>query len=76
MGGDRSHVPSPCSPGSLIHGPWDYRIASFIFVTPVYTVILLCVATLFGQQAYFITVAKRMWGRLIPALRDAPKKTS
>lgn len=54
----------------MIHGPWQYQLASLVFVTPVYTVILLLVATLAGEQAYFMKVAARMWGRFIPALRQ------
>lgn len=38
-------------------------------VTPIYSVILVTVGTVFGQQAFFLKMAQRMWGRFIPALR-------
>ena len=58
--------------GSMKEGPWSYRILSLLMVTPIYTLILVTVGTIFGQQAFFLKVARRMWGRFIPSLR-APK---
>jgi hypothetical protein len=62
-------LPHKSPVGSLIYGPWQYQLGSVLIVTPIYTVILVCVATLAGQQAYFMTVVHRMWGRIIPGLR-------
>jgi hypothetical protein len=52
--------------GSMLGGPWDYRIVSFLAITPIYSAILLSVASLAGRRTYFTTVVMRMWGRLLP----------
>eukprot|EP00730_Choanoeca_flexa_P014606 TRINITY_DN6447_c0_g1_i1.p1 TRINITY_DN6447_c0_g1~~TRINITY_DN6447_c0_g1_i1.p1 ORF type:complete len:195 (+),score=22.45 TRINITY_DN6447_c0_g1_i1:62-646(+) len=54
--------------GTMRDGPWSYRIASFLMVTPIYTVILLLVGTASGQHAFFLNVAQRMWSRLLPGI--------
>eukprot|EP00056_Hartaetosiga_gracilis_P018803 m.11944 g.11944 ORF g.11944 m.11944 type:complete len:217 (-) comp7089_c0_seq1:36-686(-) len=60
--------------GSWTEGPASFYIASFAFVTPIYTVILLTVGTLFGQQPYFLQIASRMWSRILPFLFKNTKK--
>ena len=68
------HV-AACRAGTMMEGPWSYRIASIVCVTPVYTVILLLVGTAAGQHAFFLTVAQRMWSRILPGLVKAPAKS-
>ena len=58
----------------MMDGPWSYRIASFILVTPIYTVILMLVGTASGQHAFFLNVAQRMWSRLLPGIVKKPAK--
>jgi hypothetical protein len=50
-------------------GPWSYRISSVLLVTPVYSVILLTIGTILGKHHFFANVVRRMWSRIIPALR-------
>lgn len=50
-------------------GPWSYRIASVVLVTPIYSCILVAVGTAFGQQAFFLKMAQRIWSRFIPGLK-------
>eukprot|EP00052_Salpingoeca_macrocollata_P017081 m.138272 g.138272 ORF g.138272 m.138272 type:complete len:156 (-) comp20259_c0_seq2:53-520(-) len=59
--------------GTMVDGPWSYRIASVLFVTPVYSVILIVVGTLFGKHAFFLGQVRKIWARLLPGLR--PRKT-
>eukprot|EP00043_Microstomoeca_roanoka_P029411 m.21784 g.21784 ORF g.21784 m.21784 type:complete len:222 (-) comp9182_c0_seq1:200-865(-) len=58
--------------GSWLEGPWSFRLASFVFVTPIYTVILLMVGTIFGQHYYFRHVALKLWSRLLPGIVKRP----
>eukprot|EP01147_Barroeca_monosierra_P009974 gene9973-2149_t len=58
--------------GSWLEGPWSFRIASAVFVTPIYTAILLLVGTIFGQQYYFKHVALKLWSRLLPGVVKRP----
>eukprot|EP00049_Salpingoeca_infusionum_P025970 m.22930 g.22930 ORF g.22930 m.22930 type:complete len:221 (-) comp8434_c0_seq1:151-813(-) len=60
--------------GTMKDGPWSYRIFSFLFVTPVYIMILISVGTVFGQQHFFLQVARRMLSRFIPGVKAPPKK--
>eukprot|EP00055_Hartaetosiga_balthica_P011616 m.53454 g.53454 ORF g.53454 m.53454 type:complete len:246 (-) comp7667_c0_seq1:146-883(-) len=67
--------------GSWAEGPPSFYIASFAFVTPIYTVILLTLGTISGQQQYFLKIASRMWSRILPFLfkkanPKVPKKSS
>ena len=39
--------------GSLKDGPWSYRICSLVIMTPLYSILLVCVGTIFGRHAYF-----------------------
>lgn len=40
-----------CTP--LCIGPWSYRIASLVLMTPMYSALLVIVGTVFGRHAYF-----------------------
>ena len=52
--------------GEVWSGPWSYRIAYFMLVPPIYSVILVAVGSLFGKRCYFKRRVLRMWGRLLP----------
>jgi len=52
--------------GSLWEGPWAYRVAYVVTITPIYSLLLVIVGTLFGRHAFFKRFAKRMWTRMIP----------
>ena len=52
--------------GNVWSGPWSYRIAYLLLITPLYSVTLVAVGTLFGKHAYFKDKVLRMWGRLLP----------
>jgi hypothetical protein len=54
--------------GSLIGGPWSYRVASIIVLTPIYSVMLILVGTAFRRGPHFFKFAKRMWTRMIPRI--------
>eukprot|EP00747_Dinoflagellata_sp_TGD_P023187 gnl/TRDRNA2_/TRDRNA2_129620_c0_seq1.p1 gnl/TRDRNA2_/TRDRNA2_129620_c0~~gnl/TRDRNA2_/TRDRNA2_129620_c0_seq1.p1 ORF type:complete len:211 (+),score=15.36 gnl/TRDRNA2_/TRDRNA2_129620_c0_seq1:71-634(+) len=53
--------------GSLRDGPWSYRILSILLVSPVYACILVTVGTLAGRHTYFAGMAKKIFGRFVPA---------
>ncbi|KAJ3183879.1 hypothetical protein HDU87_005995 [Geranomyces variabilis] len=53
--------------GTFMEGPWLYRLAYLSTTLPLYSMILITVGTIFGRGAYFRAVAKRMWGRFLPA---------
>nr|CAG8611745.1 7034_t:CDS:2 [Entrophospora candida]CAG8618589.1 14947_t:CDS:2 [Entrophospora candida] len=53
--------------GSFIEGPWSFRLAYLFTTLPLYSVILLCLGTIFRQNAYFKKIVFRMYGRFIPA---------
>jgi len=55
--------------GSMREGPWSYRILSLGLLMPVYSMMLVCIGTLFGRHAYFKTVSLRIWGRFLPFRR-------
>ncbi|CAN0143631.1 unnamed protein product, partial [Phaeothamnion confervicola] len=52
--------------GTLRDGPWSYRFASVMLVSPVYTLILLTLGTAAGRHTFFANMARRMWGRFLP----------
>jgi hypothetical protein len=52
--------------GNVWSGPWSYRIAYLLLITPLYSVTLVAVGTLLGKQSYFKKRVLRMWGRLLP----------
>ncbi len=55
--------------GSMIDGPWSYRIAYICLITPAYTALLLTFGTLAGRREFFMNMTKKMWGRFIPGLK-------
>ncbi|KAF9399229.1 hypothetical protein BGX21_006604 [Mortierella sp. AD011] len=52
--------------GSMKEGPWSFRIAYLSTTLPLYSCILLTVATIAGRRPYFQKVVLRMWGRFLP----------
>jgi hypothetical protein len=66
--------------GSMMDGPWSYRIASLLVLTPVYSTILMTVGTLAGRHAFFAHVVQRMWyrmfGKKVPPFRPTPPPKS
>jgi hypothetical protein len=52
--------------GTMIDGPWSYRIGSIIIVSPVYACVLLSVGTLAGRHRYFANQARKIFIRFVP----------
>jgi len=53
--------------GSMVEGPWSYRIGSLLLVSPVYSVVLITLGTLSGRHMYFATMGKKILGRFLPS---------
>eukprot|EP00933_Yihiella_yeosuensis_P035477 TRINITY_DN29027_c0_g1_i1.p1 TRINITY_DN29027_c0_g1~~TRINITY_DN29027_c0_g1_i1.p1 ORF type:complete len:157 (-),score=23.90 TRINITY_DN29027_c0_g1_i1:65-535(-) len=65
--------------GSMIEGPWSYRIGSLLLVSPVYATVLITLGTLSGRHAYFAKMGGKIIGRFLPGslskhLKCAPAK--
>lgn len=58
--------------GTMKDGPWSYRIASFVLISPVYAALLLCYGTAFGRHWYFRRMSVKIWSRfgIPPQLLD------
>ena len=58
--------------GTMKDGPWSYRIASLVIMTPLYAAMLVCVGTVFGRHAYFRHFSVKMFSRfgIPPELLD------
>ncbi|KAI9002391.1 hypothetical protein BC832DRAFT_541027 [Gaertneriomyces semiglobifer] len=56
--------------GTMWDGPTVFRIAYFFTTFPVYSMILIAVGTLFGRGPYFKAIARRMWSRILPFLKN------
>ncbi|KAG0075338.1 hypothetical protein BGZ92_002954 [Podila epicladia] len=52
--------------GSMKEGPWSFRLAYLCTTLPLYSCVLLTVATVAGRRPYFKKVVIRMWGRFLP----------
>ena len=52
--------------GSMMEGPWSYRILSVLFVSPIYSVILITVGTLAGRHRYFSNMGLKILRRFVP----------
>eukprot|EP01111_Echinosteliopsis_oligospora_P005656 TRINITY_DN1916_c0_g1_i1.p1 TRINITY_DN1916_c0_g1~~TRINITY_DN1916_c0_g1_i1.p1 ORF type:complete len:231 (-),score=23.54 TRINITY_DN1916_c0_g1_i1:73-696(-) len=52
--------------GSMLQGPWSYRVAYFVVITPIYSLLLVTIGTLFGRHAFFRKFAAKMWTRMLP----------
>ncbi len=53
--------------GSLVSGPWSYRLVYLALIPPVYSATLLAVGTLMGKRAFFQARVVRLWGWALPA---------
>ncbi len=53
--------------GSLVSGPWSYRLVYLALIPPVYSATLLAVGTLMGKRAFFQRRVVRLWGWALPA---------
>ena len=53
--------------GSLVGGPWSYRLVYLALIPPVYSATLLAVGTLMGKRAFFQRRVVRLWGWALPA---------
>eukprot|EP00298_Acanthocystis_sp_HF-20_P029169 c8050_g1_i1.p1 GENE.c8050_g1_i1~~c8050_g1_i1.p1 ORF type:complete len:173 (+),score=69.57 c8050_g1_i1:37-519(+) len=53
--------------GNMRDGPWSYRIASVVLVSPIYAMVLLCVGTAAGRHRYFATMSRNIFARFLPA---------
>ncbi|CAM9264386.1 unnamed protein product, partial [Ectocarpus fasciculatus] len=52
--------------GSMIEGPWTYRISSLILVSPVYALMLMTLGTLAGRHRFFAGMSYKILGRFFP----------
>lgn len=56
--------------GTMVDGPWSYRIGSVLLVSPMYACVLMGVGTIAGRHRYFASMSRRILGRFVPpALR-------
>ncbi|MCH8848979.1 MAG: hypothetical protein J4N29_04005 [Chloroflexi bacterium] len=53
--------------GSLLSGPWSYRLIYLALIPPVYSATLMAVGTLMGKRAFFQRRVVRLWGWALPA---------
>jgi hypothetical protein len=60
------------STGTMLDGPWSYRLASLFLVTPTYSLILVTLGTLAGRKDFFLGQAMKIWGRFLPVRTPAP----
>ncbi|KAI9293401.1 hypothetical protein K502DRAFT_325344 [Neoconidiobolus thromboides FSU 785] len=51
--------------GNFKDGPWTYRAAHLTLSPPSWCLMLVTIGTLFGKQAYFAAVAKRVLSRFM-----------
>jgi hypothetical protein len=52
--------------GSLVSGPWSFRIAYVLVIPPSYSVMLVIIGSLLGKHQFFKRRVLRMWGFLLP----------
>jgi hypothetical protein len=52
--------------GSMVEGPWSYRITSIIAVSPIYATLLVTFGTLAGRHRYFAAMSNKIFGRFLP----------
>ncbi|MEE8518541.1 MAG: DUF6787 family protein [Dehalococcoidia bacterium] len=52
--------------GSLVAGPWSFRVAYVLLIPPSYSVMLVIVGSLLGKREFFLKRVLRMWGFLPP----------
>lgn len=52
--------------GNFMDGPWSYRIASVLIISPIYACILVTVGTLAGRHVYFANMGRKIISRFLP----------
>ena len=52
--------------GSLVEGPWSYRILSVLLVSPIYATFLVFFGTLAGRHRFFASMAGKIFNRFLP----------
>ena len=52
--------------GSMIDGPWSYRVASVVVISPIYATLLISFGTLAGRHRFFATMGRKILSRFIP----------
>ena len=53
--------------GSMREGPWSYRIASILAVSPIYATMLVTFGTIAGRHRFFAGMSHKIFGRFLPA---------
>ena len=61
--------------GSMREGPWSYRIISLLAVSPIYASFLVSFGTIAGRHIFFANMARKIFGRFLPASLAAPNVT-
>mmetsp|Transcript_17421 Transcript_17421/g.17508 ORF Transcript_17421/g.17508 Transcript_17421/m.17508 type:complete len:148 (-) Transcript_17421:78-521(-) len=52
--------------GTLVEGPWSYRIGSILIISPIYACMLLTLGTLSGRHRFFAGMSFKMLNRFFP----------
>ena len=52
--------------GTLVDGPWSYRIASILIISPIYACILVTIGTLSGRHIFFANMGRKIISRFMP----------
>ena len=52
--------------GDLWNGPWSFRVASLVLVSPVYSLILVTIGTLSGRHRFFANMGQKTICRFLP----------
>jgi len=58
--------------GTIIDGPWSYRILSVLIISPIYATVLMTLGTLSGRHNFFANMGMKIIKRFIP--RDVASK--
>jgi len=53
--------------GSMMEGPWSYRISSIVLISPIYSMLLITLGTLAGRHRFFATMGVKIMGRMLPS---------
>ena len=52
--------------GTMKDGPWSYRIASVMAISPIYGILLITFGTLAGRHLFFASMGRKILGRFAP----------
>ncbi len=52
--------------GTWKDGPWSYRIASVVIISPIYACILVTIGTLAGRHIFFANMGRKIISRFMP----------